>query len=358
MRQRAGTLVLSMVLVQAASDAAAAEANPYYHGPAGPHFDGQRFFNPEGEEGTGGQQKEKPLQLIERGLGKDSPHSWPKSVPVTQTQPPARVDGGRMRVTWIGHSTVLIQADGLNILIDPVWSERDSPLPFTGPRRVRRPGVKLQHLPKIDLILLSHDHYDHLDMDAMGVLWRRDRPLIVTGLGNDRRLAADGIEAVGADWGQSVPVRDGVEVVLRRAHHWSARGLDDRDQTLWTAFTVTLPDGDLYYAGDTGAGDMAWLREAQGRRPIRMAILPIGAIKLEGEPQSGNHIGPPEAVTAFQELGAAYALGVHWGTFELTSEPIDYPPQLLTQTLKARNIPASRFRVLEAGGAWEVPQIR
>ena len=330
--------------------------NPYYAGPKSDHFDGRRFFNPDGEQGTGGQQKQSRLGLIEQGLGKGGYHSWPRSVPIQRSVPPARVAGARMLVTWIGHSTVLIQTEGLNILLDPVWSERDSPLPFTGPRRVRQPGVRLADLPRIDLVLISHDHYDHLDLGALKRIWKRDRPLIVTGLGNDRLIAKAGLEATARDWGQAVEVRPDVRVRLQRAHHWSAHGLHDHDMTLWTGFTIALPHGDIYYAGDTGAGDMRWAEQAMTERPVRLAILPIGAIKI-GEPPSGNHIGPPEAVTAFQQLRAAYALGVHWGTFELTSEPIDGPPRLLAQTLAERRLPPDRFRVLEAGQAWDIPTL-
>ncbi|QXQ06585.1 MBL fold metallo-hydrolase [Sphingosinicellaceae bacterium] len=351
------TVVATLGLIAAGGcSAAGPHRDRFYTGPVSEHFDGRKFFNPDGEQGTGGQEKQSNLGLLERAFGKGQHSSWPKSVPVTPSVPPARVAGTAMRVTWIGHATALIQTNGLNILLDPVWSERDSPVAFAGPRRVREPGVRFADLPKIDLVLLSHNHYDHLDLAVMGKLWRRDHPLIVTGLGNDVLLADHGIKAVARDWGGTVAVAPGVIVTLHRAHHWSAHWVDDHDLTLWTAFRVTLPGGDLYYAGDTGPGDMKWGLEARTERPVRLAVLPIGAIKLEGAP-SGNHIGPAEAVTAFGQLGAAYALGVHWGTFELTSEAIDEPPQLLAKVLAEKHIEAGRFRVLEAGGAWEIPAI-
>ena len=328
----------------------------YYSGPVSDHFDGLRFFNPDGEQGTGGQQRQTTVGLFERLFGKGTHNDWPSSVPVTPSKPPARVMGEAMRVTWIGHATTLIQTNGLNILLDPVWSERDSPVQFAGPRRVREPGVRFRDLPRIDLVLLSHDHYDHLDLKAMAKLWKRDRPLIVTGLGNDLLLADNGIKAVARDWGGTVAVAPGVVVTLERAHHWSAHWYNDHDLTLWTAFRVSLAGGDLYYAGDTGAGDMKWALEARTDRPVRLAVLPIGAIKLKGA-SSGNHIDPAEAVTAFGQLGAAYALGVHWGTFELTSETIDEPPRLLAKALAEQHIAPSRFRVLEAGGGWDIPAI-
>jgi L-ascorbate metabolism protein UlaG (beta-lactamase superfamily) len=327
----------------------------YYHGPKSDHFDGTRFFNPDGDQGTGGAQHETPWQYVHRDMLHPR-HKWPISVPIMRSLPPARVEGDRMLVTWIGHSTVLVQTQGLNILTDPVWSQRASPIAFAGPRRVRAPGVRFRDLPKIDVVLLSHDHYDHMDLHALGKLWARDRPTIVTGLGNDARLAAENIPSTARDWGQSVDVRPGIRIILDRAHHWSARGERDHDLTLWTGFTVTLPGGNLYFAGDTGAGDMRWAPPVAAQGPVRLALLPIGAIHANGK-VTGNHIGPPDAVTAFEQLGEPYTLGVHWGTFELTDEPIDLPPTLLRQTLAERHIDPARFRVTEAGDQWWIPEL-
>jgi L-ascorbate metabolism protein UlaG (beta-lactamase superfamily) len=191
-------------------------------------------------------------------------------VPITPSRPPARVDGNAMLVTWIGHSTVLIQTQGLNILTDPVWAERASPINFLGVKRVREPGVALADLPRLDLVLLSHDHYDHLDTDTLGKLWRRDHPWIITGLGNDLLLKRYHVHAVARDWGQRFTLRPGVDVILDRAHHWSEHGIGDHDRTLWTGFTITLPGGNLYFAGDTGPGDMRWAIEAARAGPVRL----------------------------------------------------------------------------------------
>jgi L-ascorbate metabolism protein UlaG (beta-lactamase superfamily) len=317
------------------------------------HFNGTRFFNPDGEQGTGGHQTQSVMKLID-DLVRPPHHSWPEHVPITPSRPPSRIEGADMLVTWIGHSTVLVQTQGLNILTDPVWAERASPVSFLGVKRVREPGVRLADLPKLDLILLSHDHYDHLDTGTLGTLWRRDHPLIVTGLGNDLLLKRYHIHAVARDWGQAVTVRPGVDVILDRAHHWSEHGIGDHDRTLWTGFTITLPGGNLYFAGDTGPGDMRWAIEAARAGPVRFAILPIGAYHFEGR-ISGNHIGPDQAVTAFGQLHASYALGVHWGTFELTAEAIDDPPNGLAVALRKAGIGSDRFRVLEAGQSWRIP---
>jgi L-ascorbate metabolism protein UlaG (beta-lactamase superfamily) len=151
-----------------------------------------------------------------------------------------------------------------------------------------------------------------------------------------------------------VHVRPGIDVILERAHHWSARTEDDKDLTLWTAFTVTLPGGNLYFAGDTGPGDMRWTNDVLRHGPVRFAILPIGAIHANGK-VTGNHINPEQAVTSFEQLHAGAALGVHWGTFELTDEPIDMPPTLLHHALAAEHIDPARFRVTEAGEPWWIP---
>ena len=346
---------LLSLFVLASCDAPSIRPGAY---PLSDHFDGQRFFNPDGAQGTGGQQRQTPLEMLETALRGRSkgPNTWPARVPVTPTRPAARVAGAAMRVTWIGHSSVLVQTQGLNILIDPVWAERASPVDFLGPKRVREPGIRFHHLPRIDLVLLSHDHYDHLDTDIMERLWRRDRPLIVTGLNNDNLLARYGVRAVARDWGQKVAVRPGIDVILDRAHHWSAHGPKDHDRTLWTGFTVTLPGGNLYYAGDTGRGDMKWAVEAARHGPVRLAILPIGAWHFDGR-DSGNHIGPADAVTAFGQVRAAYALGVHWGTFELTGEGIDQPREGLRAALATGHIDPARFRTLEAGGSWDIPAL-
>lgn len=319
--------------------------------PRSDHFDGRRFFNPDGEQGSGGDAKKGPVGLVESLFSRA--HSWP-IVPVTPTRPPAHVGGEAIAVTWIGHSTVLVQTRGLNILTDPVWAERSSPVQFAGPRRVREPGVRLADLPRIDLVLLSHDHYDHLDTGTLKTLSDRDHPLIVTGLRNDALLGRYDIKAQARDWGGRVGLRPGIDVIVTRAHHWSGHGVGDHDRALWSGFVVTLPGGNLYFAGDTGPGDMRWAVEARRYGPVRFALLPIGAYHFTGA-ETGNHIGPTQAVTAFEQLGAAYALGVHWGTFELTSEGIDQPRIELHRALERAHIPLDRFRTTEVGQTWMIP---
>jgi L-ascorbate metabolism protein UlaG (beta-lactamase superfamily) len=322
----------------------------YYRGPPSDHFDGRHFFNPEDRA-----RPPRPLGagMAARWASGRGRVKWPDHVAVTPTRPPARVEGRRMLVTWIGHSTVLVQTAGLNILTDPIWSQRASPFSFAGPKRVRAPGVRLEDLPKIDLVLVSHNHYDHLDLPTLKRLWDRDRPAIVTSLGNDSILAGKGISSVAADWGRTIEAR-GAAVTVERVHHWGSRWGTDRNRALWSGFTVATPSGKIFFAGDTGWGGGVWADEAAKHGPYRFAILPIGAY-LPREVMESNHMNPEESVAAFQRLGAARALGVHWGTFQLTFAGIDDPPRRLAAALKAAGIPADRFIATEVGRTFEVP---
>ncbi|RVT93821.1 MBL fold metallo-hydrolase [Sphingomonas crocodyli] len=327
----------------------------YYSGPVSDHFDGQRFFNPEGQFGSGGSQKVMTPARIWRAITGAPGPGWPKSAPVRQTKPAARVAGDDLRVIWIGHATVLIQTQGLNILTDPVWADRVGPLGITGPVRTRAPGVRLGDLPPIDLILISHNHYDHMDLDTIEALWRRDRPLIFTSLGNDTLLKDRDIASVTRDWGGGVPVRSGVSVIVERVHHWGSRWGSDRNRALWSGFTLKLPGGNIFFAGDTGWGDGAWVRETAKHGPYRLAILPIGAYHPR-DVFSGNHIDPQQSTTVFQQLAARQALGIHWGTFQLTEEAMDEPRAELARVVRARRIDPSRFRTLLPGQSWDVPK--
>ena len=346
----------------------------YYQGSVSDHFDGERFFNP----GFAAYQGGSPTRFLNRVLGSSQRAVWPETVPVTPGYPPARamqcpkmsggavvenwgrcsaeVDPNLMAVTWIGHATVLIQTQGINILTDPIWSERASPFSFAGPKRAREPGIRFENLPKIDVVLISHNHYDHMDLPTLKRLWERDKPLIVTSLGNDTILRNNGIEAVARDWRGSVRIGNRAEIVVERNHHWGSRWGTDRNRALWSAFTVKLPGGNIFYAGDTGFGDGSWVREATRNGPYRLAILPIGAYEPRDFMKT-NHVNPEEAVRIFEALNPTQALGVHWGTFQLTFEPINDPPQRLEALKKQRGIPPGRFVATEVGRSFSVPAL-
>ncbi|MFD1610351.1 MBL fold metallo-hydrolase [Sphingomonas tabacisoli] len=327
----------------------------YYRGPVSNHFDGQRFFNPDGEDTL------RPPAGRSRGgfllrylTGSDDRPEWPEHVAVTPSRPPARVEGQRMLVTWIGHASVLVQTAGLNILTDPVWSETAGPLGF-GPRRVAAPGIRFEDLPKIDLVLVSHNHYDHFDLPTLKRLWDRDKPVIVTGLGNDAIMRSRGIESIARDWGAVVPVR-GAEVVVTRNHHWDSRWFTDRNRALWSSFVVRMPGGNLFFAGDTGLGDGKWTAEAARYGPIRLALIPIGAFRFEpGQMGIGSHIGPIDATKVFAGLGASHAIGIHWGTFRLSYEAYGTPPRLLHETMRCAGYPVGLFDTVTIGRPIEIP---
>jgi len=311
----------------------------YYRGATSSHFDGARFFNPDGDadtqqiqpKGSGGGRASFFWKYL---TGSDGRPAWPKSVAVNRVAPPARVEGERMVVTWVGHASVLIQTQGLNILTDPVWAEKAGPL-GTGPSRVAKPGIAFDALPRIDLVLVSHNHYDHLDKATLKRLWERDRPRIVTSLGNDSVIGQTGAQATALDWGQRVAIKPGVAVTVTRNHHWGSRWFTDRNRALWSSFVVTLPGGNVFFAGDTGMGDGQWPVEAAALGPVRLALIPIGAFRfVDGQMESGSHIGPVDAVEVYRRLGAAHAIPIHWGTFRLSFEGYDTPPKLLAAAMR------------------------
>ncbi len=321
----------------------------YYRGPVSAHYDGQRFRNPTGDGDQVSPFKVGIDRLWRTATGQRG-DAWPDSIAVTPSRPPARVDGAAIRATWVGHATVLIQTQGLNILTDPIWSDIAGPWNRVGPRRARAPGVRFEDLPRINLVLVSHNHYDHMDLATLQRLWQRDRPLIVTGLGNDSILRDAGVAAQARDWGGRVAVRPGVSVIVERVQHWSSRWGEDRNRALWSGFTLTLPGGNIFFAGDTGWGDGSWPRDAARHGPFRLAVLPIGAYHPR-EVFGRSHIDPAEAVRVLDLLGVPKALGIHWGTFHLTDEGPDVPPAELRAQTKAAGVAADRFVTIQPGQA-------
>jgi L-ascorbate metabolism protein UlaG (beta-lactamase superfamily) len=318
--------------------------NPYYDGPVSDHFDGSRFFNP-GEPDT-----DRSLAQVWRWRRTAPDNPWPRSIPVVPVVPDARVDG--LRVTMVGHATVLIQIAGLNLLTDPVWSDRASPLAFAGPRRITAPGVRIEDLPRIDAILLSHNHYDHLDVATLRVLHERHAPLIVTPLGNDTivRRHIPSARIVAGDWGAQFEIAPGAVAHIVPATHWSSRGIRDRRAALWGGFMLQAGGKLVFFAGDTGYGTGAIFRAMRARfGPVDLALLPIGAY----DPRwfmAAQHTDPDEAIQIMRDLDARAAIGIHWGTFKLTDEPRDDPALRLAAGLAAAGIDPASFVALEPAG--------
>lgn len=321
--------------------------NPYFSGPPNDHFDGLRFFNP-GHDAT-----DRNFRDLLRWKLKEKAAVWQRRVPVQQTRPEDTVAG--LRATVIGHASVLIQSGGLNVLTDPVWSIRAGPLPFIGPRRVAVPGVAFDALPRIDAVLLSHNHYDHMDLATLRRLHDLYAPLVVTALGNDTilRRKIPGVRVVAGDWWESVDIGQGGTATIVPAYHWSARSARDRRMALWCGFMLCTPGGRAHFAGDTGYGDGRIFREVRRRigRPD-LALLPIGAYAPRWFMRA-QHTDPHEAVQILEDLEAGRALGIHWGVFQLTDERREEPPELLLETLARRGIAPDRFPAGMPGLSYE-----
>lgn len=328
----------------------------YYRGPASSHFDGAHFDNPDGEIRFPVPPGKRSGNLLTRFIfGQAYRPEWPDHVAVTPVKPAARVDGQAMRATWVGHATLLVQTSGLNILTDPIWSDYASPFPGLGPKRVAAPGVRFDDLPKIDIVIVSHNHYDHMDLPTLKRIWERDRPVIVTSLGNDTILKQEGIEAMALDWGREASI-GGATVHVLRNHHWSSRWGKDRNRALWSAFVISTKAGNIFFGGDTGAGDFKWVDDARRIGPVRLALIPIGAFRFyAGQMENDAHIGPRQAVELFKRLGASSAIGMHWGTFRMSAEAWGTPPAMLKLHLGCEGIASDRFRTVHQGGAVDVP---
>ena len=328
--------------------------NRYYKGPESDHFDGTLFFNPNGMTPPGFGEFLKWQLNHNRTL-------WPKNVecPYTPASPARRVNGHDLRVTMIGHASLLIQVAGLNILTDPVWTRRASPTHFAGPKRVCAPGVSFADLPPIDLVLVTHNHYDHLSINTLQALQKNHRPRIITPLGNDTIIRAKIPDAkiTVLDWEQTTGVAEGFNLTAEPCHHWSARGIFDRRMALWAAFVLETPAGNIYHIGDTGFHEGRNYRAAAEKYgAFRLANLPIGAYQPRFF-MKNEHQDPSEAVAGMQLCNAAFAVGHHFGTFQLTDEGINAPVEWLRKALDDAGIDRNRFRPLSPGECFDVPAL-
>ena len=275
------------------------------------------------------------------------PAAWPRHVPnAAFPPPPASVAPGSAAITFINHASFLIRVPGAVILTDPMFSRRCSPLSWAGPERARAPGIALPDLPRPDIVLLSHNHYDHMDLPSLRALQQRHAPRVVTLLGNARPLARLGIAATELDWWQDT-VLGPLRIIATPARHFAARTPFDRNRTLWGGFMIRCDAGRILFAGDSGMGPH-W-RDIRTRLGAPdMALLPIGAY----EPRwfmAAVHMNPAEAVRAHIALGARRSLGMHFGTFQLTDEAIDAPVHALQEARRAAGIEPAAFDTLEQG---------
>src|SRR6267142_349440 len=302
------------------------------------HFDGRRFVNPNGFAGQ--PFSAVPRMLLERRT------PWPARIDEPPRRPPG-LDGACAVVTFIGHATFLIQTSAGNILTDPMYSQRAGPLNRMGPRRVRQPAVRFDDLPPVAIVLLSHNHYDHCDLRTLGMLAERFDPLVVTPLGNGAFAQSAGIRHIEElDWWQEAKL-SALSITLTPAQHFSARTPLDRNRALWGGFALATGGSRIFFAGDTAYA--AFFKDVRQRLgPIDLALLPIGAYEPRWFMQP-LHMNPAEAVQAHLDLEASESVGMHFGTFQLTTEGIDEPLRALADACRAASIPLSRFRTLGFG---------
>lgn len=304
---------------------------PRYKGPKSDHFDGKKFHNLEPTEHAGMTDMLKWMTNRDEG-------PWDEWREIgARPKPPERVAG--LRITWINHATLLIQTENVNILTDPIWSNRCSPVPFAGPKRHHAPGVRFEDLPPIDVVILSHNHYDHMDVPTLDRLKAEHKPRIFAGLGNGAFVKG----ATDLDWWQSAEITPNVKLHAVPAQHFSSRGFADRDANLWCGWVIETPRGPIYFAGDTGWGShFAAIRERFG--PPRVAMLPIGAFRPVWF-MKPVHISPQEAVRAAHVLGAKVSIPMHYGTFHLGDDGQDEPVEVLRRSM----VPGVKFEILEPG---------
>ncbi len=353
-RRAAGGAVLAACI----AGAGCTHVNPHYD-PARPHHTPSGFRNNHLDEFFTGSFWAWQWERWRKGLPKP-PASLAELQPVRADLDWLRQNRSEPAATWIGHATVLLQAGGLNILTDPILSERASPLSWAGPKRKTPPALALAELPHIDVVIISHNHYDHLDLPTLRALDTQvgGPPLVLVPLGVGDWLSRQGIARVAQlDWWQSRQVA-GVQLHCVPVQHWSARGLFDRFETLWSGWVIETGGAQsrkIFFTGDTGySRDFADIARRLGAMDI--AMIPIGAY----EPRwfmRHQHVNPAEAVQIHRDLRARRSLGIHWGAFELTDEALDEPPRALRQALQAQAIDAQEFITLPLGGTLKLSNL-
>lgn len=309
------------------------------------HFDGTHFHNLDPKVSGG----KNLLQVIKWRL--KTPHiPWPTEVEQLASKPTPflKVEKNECGITWINHATELIQFADFTVLTDPIFSDRASPVSFLGPKRVRKPALDLRDLPKIDVVLISHNHYDHLDLSSIKKLWELYRPLFIVPLGNAKIIRSQGVDRiVELDWWQSYQFSPAHVIISTPAQHWSGRGIFDHGKALWGGYLIHSEHLNVFFAGDTGYNThFKMIRERYGE--IDISLLPIGAY----EPRwfmADNHLNPEEAVRAHLDLDSKMSIGMHFGTFQLSSEGIDDPKIALGKSLHAHNVSEDAFIVPEHG---------
>ncbi|SOD80656.1 MBL fold metallo-hydrolase [Spirosoma fluviale] len=319
---------------------------PRYKGPVTDHFDGKKFFNPDMPERTSG-------GLLKWLFNRDK-GPWPEQPDAyVGARPATRIEGDSLVLTFVNHSTFLIQTAGLNILTDPVWSKRVGPTSWLGVKRKRPPGLRFEELPPIDVVLLSHNHYDHLDLPTIEKLVKVHNPLFVTPLGvSYLPKSVNGRITRELDWNDTLRINEKLALTCTQAQHFSNRGLGDREETLWCGYLLHTSFGTTYFCGDSGYGAHFKKIAEQARNsatgPVKLALLPIGSYRPEWF-MAPVHVSPAGAVKAFVDLNPTQAVGIHFGTFQQGDDGLDEPADDLRKALLAAKIPENKFIVPKEG---------
>ncbi len=318
---------------------------PRYKGPVADHFNGRKFVNPGMPERTSGGVL---TWLLHRDKG-----PWPEQPDAfVGARPATRIMGDSLVLTFVNHSTFLIQTAGMNILTDPVWSDYVG-MPVFNIKRKRPPGLRFEELPPIDVVLLSHNHYDHLDLPTIKKLVKAHNPLFITPLGvSYLPKSVDGRTTRELDWNETLRVNDKLQITCTQAQHFSNRGLGDRDETLWCGYLLHTGFGTTYFCGDSGYGAHFKRIAEQARTsktgPIKLALLPIGSYRPEWF-MAPVHVSPAGAVHAFVDLNATQAVGIHFGTFQQGDDGLAEPADDLRKALREMSIPDNKFVVPKEG---------
>jgi L-ascorbate metabolism protein UlaG (beta-lactamase superfamily) len=311
--------------------------------PRSDHFDGNRFFNPTLPKGFAVSYRS-ALRMAREPRSRWP--AWVENKGVHRLNETRAVD--EVAVTFVNHATFLIQTGGITILTDPVWSERTSPLRWIGPKRVRKPGVAFEALPRVDIILLSHNHYDHLDIATLTQLRQSFDPTVLAAAGDARLVGPLGFKDMRElDWWDEIEFNETFKVTFVPAQHFSARGLLDRQRSLWGGYMIESRGRRIYFGGDSGySTHFSDIRTRLGSPDI--AILGIGSYEPRWFMQP-IHMNPAEAVCAHRDLGSRQSIGMHFGTFQLSAEAIDQPQADLKRALLESGIPESEFVTLHEG---------
>jgi L-ascorbate metabolism protein UlaG (beta-lactamase superfamily) len=323
-------------------------SQPGYNGPESDNFNGTTFEN------TGDVPSKGFKDVMKWYLTRDQ-GEWTEAVEseITFAKKPADNVTDGMVITYVNHSTFLIQTAGVNILTDPVWSERVSPLSFAGPKRFRPAGVKFEDLPPINVVLISHNHYDHLDIETLKKLNEDFSPRFIVPLGVDLYLNQEGIENIfPLNWWQAKTIDSDITIHSVESQHFSARGLFDRDKTLWTGFVIDTPTGGIYFAGDTGYGNI-FKKIGQKHPDIKVALIPIGAYKPRWF-MKPMHVNPEEAIQVHKYVGAEISFGMHFGTFPLADDGMDDPENDFSKAMRLPKNQGVNFKLLTEGDSFSL----